>query len=98
MYKSNIKGLLKSDIAPVGAISIARHFEGKAKENGITLVALIITIIVLIILSAVTIFIFIESGLLTTASKGTENYANAQEYEKEIMNNIDEKAKDVVKK
>ncbi len=29
----SLKGLLKSDIAPVGAISIARHFEGKAKER-----------------------------------------------------------------
>jgi len=53
------------------------------EEKGITLVALIITIIVLIILAAVTIITFTDSGLLETASKGTQNYANAQ---KEILN------------
>ena len=66
-------------------------------EKGITLVALIITIIVLLILAAVTIFAFTKSGLLKTTSKGTESYANAQEYEKQIMNNIDKKVDDVVK-
>ncbi len=68
------------------------------KEQGITLVALIITITVLIILAGITIFALTDSRLLQTASKGTENYANAQEYEKQIMNDIDEKANEVVKK
>ena len=58
-------------------------------ENGITLVALIITIIVLIILAAVTIITFTDSGLLNTAVEGTQNYANAQETEKNIMENLD---------
>lgn len=66
------------------------------RERGITLVALIITIIVLIILSAVTIFAFTKSGLLQTASKGTENYANAQEYEQKVMNDIDKHAQNIV--
>ncbi len=69
----------------------------KREETGITLVALIITIIVLIILAAVTIFAFTESGLLQTASRGTQNYANAQEYEKQIMDKIDKKANEAVK-
>lgn len=47
-------------------------------EKGITLVALIITIIVLIILAAVTIVSFKNSNLIGTAINGTINYANAQ--------------------
>lgn len=58
-------------------------------ENGITLVALIITIIVLIILAAVTIVTFTDSGLFKTATEGTQNYANAQQTEQKIMENLD---------
>lgn len=47
-------------------------------EGGITLVALIITIIILIILAAVTIYSFTDSNLIKTATNGTVNYANAQ--------------------
>ena len=88
---------LKLDEISVKEISNHQCFKYITKEEGITLVALIITIIVLIILAAVTIFAFTETGLLQTASKGTENYVNAQEYEKQIMDNIDNHAKDVVK-
>ncbi len=74
------------------------NFENtKREEKGITLVALIITIIVLIILAAVTIITFIEMGILETASKGAEDYESAKEYEKHIMNDIDEKANKIVK-
>ncbi len=65
-------------------------------ENGITLVALIITIIVLIILAAVTIITFTDSGLLNTAVEGTQNYANAQETEKNIMQNLDNYANKIL--
>lgn len=51
------------------------------QENGITLVALIITIIVLIILAAVTIMAVTKNGMIDKAIQGTENYANAQYYE-----------------
>ena len=57
-------------------------------ENGITLVALIITVIVLIILAAVTIVSFRESNLINTAVEGTTNYANAQKYEVNLMDDI----------
>lgn len=57
-------------------------------ENGITLVALIITIIVLIILAAVTIMSFKDSNLINTAVNGTINYANAQAYETKIMDDL----------
>ena len=51
------------------------------EEKGITLVALIITIIVLIILAAVTIMSITNDGFINTAINGTQNYANAQMYE-----------------
>ena len=54
-------------------------------SNGITLVALIITIIILIILAAVTIFAFRDSKLIEVAINGTTNYANAQSVEESIM-------------
>lgn len=66
-------------------------------ESGITLVALIITIIVLIILAAVTIITFTETGLLNTAVEGTQNYANAQSYEQNIMDNLDKYSNQVIK-
>lgn len=86
-----------NSIYVVGTSSRRPFYKCKAQERGITLVALIITIIVLIILAAVTIIILTEAGILRTASKGAEDFANAQEYEKQIINNIDEKAKDLVK-
>ncbi len=60
------------------------------EEKGITLVALIITIIVLIILAAVTIMSFRESGIMNTAVNGTINYAKAQEDEKIKMDQLDD--------
>lgn len=67
------------------------------RERGITLVALIITIIVLILLAAVTIFAFTESGILQTTSKEAENYANIQRYEEEVIQIISDFADDVVR-
>lgn len=58
------------------------------EEKGITLVALIITIIVLIILAAVTIMSFKDSNLINTAVNGTINYANAQSYEQQTMDDL----------
>jgi len=50
----------------------------KQKERGITLVALIVTIIVLVILSAVTIYAVVELNIVGVATKGTEDYTAAQ--------------------
>lgn len=66
-------------------------------ENGITLVALIITIIVLIILAAVTIITFTDSGILNTGVEATQNYANAQKYEQNIMENLDKYSNQIIK-
>ncbi len=57
-------------------------------QQGITLVALIITIIVLIILAAVTIISVNNMGLVPLAINGTQNYAIAQETEGSLVNGI----------
>ena len=51
------------------------------KNQGITLIALIITIIVMLILVAVTIQVVINSGLLKTAGDAVSDYKNVQEQE-----------------
>ena len=56
------------------------------QEKGITLVALIITIIILIILAAVSVGAIAQSGLLDLAGKSTENFSQHIKYENEFMN------------
>ena len=51
------------------------------KENGITLVALVISIIVIIILAGVTINTLINNGIIDKAKTATQEYKNAQDYE-----------------
>lgn len=51
-------------------------------QKGITLVALVITIIVLLILAGVTISLTLgNNGIFTTAQKAAKNYTNAQDKE-----------------
>ena len=57
-------------------------------ENGITLVALIITIIVLIILAAVSINAILSSNFINLATQGTINYAEAQVDEEKKLDNV----------
>lgn len=68
------------------------------EEKGITLVALIITIIVLIILAAVTIMSFTQTGIINTAVNGTINYANAQRHELVTMNDLDTNLQQIIQK
>ena len=58
------------------------------KEKGITLVALMITIIILIILAAVTIFSVTNHNIIGKATAGTEEYAKGQHYELNEMDNV----------
>ena len=51
------------------------------KSNGITLIALIITIIVMLILVAVSVNILIKSNLIGTAEKTVNKYKTASEEE-----------------
>ncbi|MCI8392375.1 MAG: hypothetical protein HFJ24_03870 [Clostridia bacterium] len=68
------------------------------QEKGITLVALIITIIVLVILAAVTINAAFNSGIIETAVNGAVNYADAQNKEQVTFDDLDKNIQDIVKK
>ncbi len=58
-------------------------------QKGITLVALVITIIVLLILAGVTITLTLgENGIFKTAEKAGENYTKAQREELERLNSF----------
>ncbi|MCI8519082.1 MAG: hypothetical protein HFJ51_03060 [Clostridia bacterium] len=62
---------------------MSKHFF--KRENAITLVALIITIIVLIILAAVSINTVFKAQFINLATQGTINYAEAQTNEQKQM-------------
>lgn len=59
------------------------------KENGITLIALIITIIVMLILVIVTVSFAINGGLFNNAKKASGDYSQAIENEKKIVDDVD---------
>ncbi len=60
------------------------------KERGITLVALVVTIIILLILAGVTLNIALsENGLFQRAKGTAKRYENASGNETEILNNLD---------
>ena len=67
------------------------------KEKGITLVALIITIIVLIILAAITLQTLVVDGVLNLAMQGSINYSQAQSNEISMLNELNGKLQDVTK-
>ena len=58
------------------------------KQGGITLVALIITIIVMLILVAVSVNVLIKSNLMGTAGKAGNSYKTAAGQEQNIENSI----------
>lgn len=56
------------------------------KERGITLVALVVTIVVLLILAGVSISLVLgENGLINKAKKAKTDYENAANYESGIL-------------
>ena len=58
-------------------------------QKGITLVALVITIIVLIILAGISISLVLNNGnLVEKAKQGASNYQNAAAIEKQEIQNI----------
>ncbi len=67
------------------------------QEGGITLMALIITIIVLIILAAITIGTAYTSGIIQMGTQGAKDYANSALKENEILNETTAYVEDVVK-
>ena len=54
-------------------------------QKGITLIALVITIIILLILAMVSIKLVMNSGIITRAEKGVDEYSKAQEDETEKL-------------
>ena len=59
-------------------------------QRGITLIALVVTIIVLIILAGVSIsLLFGNYGVVTKAKEGKNMQANAQVYETRSLTNVD---------
>ena len=59
------------------------------RENGITLVALIITIIILVILAAVSVAAVYNMGIVNYAVNGTQNYASAAVAENQMLGNTE---------
>lgn len=60
------------------------------KERGITLVALVVTIVVLLILAGVTLSLVLsQNGIINKAKEGKTEYENATNYEKTILNDTD---------
>lgn len=60
------------------------------QEKGITLVALVITIIVLIILAAVSIsLVFGSEGIIARTKQAAKDYQNAENAERQIVTNVE---------
>ena len=65
--------------------------EPQAKERGITLIALVITIIILLILAGITIGLVTgDNGLLAQATRAKEETENAQIKEEEVLTNYED--------
>ena len=61
----------------------------KQGNSGITLIALVITVIVLIILAGVTISMVVgDDGIITKAKEASQNMSNATSEEKELLQNM----------
>lgn len=61
------------------------------KEKGITLVALVVTIVVLLILAGVSLSLVLnQQGIVTKSKAGAVNYTNAQNAEFEMLTNMEE--------
>ena len=58
------------------------------KNNGITLIALIITIVIMLILAGVTISILINNGIIGKAKDAKDKTAEAYEEEKTVGDNL----------
>lgn len=66
------------------------------REKGITLVALVITIIVLIILAAVSISAVMNTGLIDNAKTAKNNYNTASFQESDWINNVTTEANTLI--
>ena len=61
------------------------------KEKGITLIALVVTVIILLILAGVTLSMTLnEGGIFSKAKKAADNYKIAQNNETDMVNSINQ--------
>ena len=76
----------------------SRNCEKMTKEqHGITLVALVITVIIIIILATVAInFAFGNNGLVNRAEQARDFYANDTKYTEQSITNVDQYLKGVL--
>ena len=65
-------------------------------EKGITLVALVITIVILIILATVSISFAVKGGLFDRAQQGAELYRNSEIDEQRVLNTVDDTVTNLV--
>ena len=68
-------------IKPVGVALLGDPLQKRNTQSGITLVALIITVIVLLILAMVSIRLVMNGGIIDRAEKGTASYSSEEELE-----------------
>ena len=68
------------------------------KEKGITLIALIITIIILVILAAVSIRAAYNTGIIDYGINGTQKYAEEGKKEKRVLSDTEEFMKSMLNK
>ncbi len=88
MQEENKKGKMKNNIFVQKKI---REEKDKKYSKGITLVALVITIIVLIILAGISINLVLgENGLFNRAKKAAEDYKQAAIDEQKMTNDLEE--------
>lgn len=67
------------------------------KEKGITLIALVITIIVLLILAGITMILVMgENGLIAKAMEAGKNYTEAESAENKDLNQLDNNIKEYI--
>lgn len=60
------------------------------KERGITLVALVVTVVVLLILAGITLTLVLgQNGIVTKTNAAKTNYTNAQAQETEELTNAE---------
>ncbi len=67
-------------------------------QKGITLVALVITIIVLLILAGITISLTVgQRGILNRAQEAGKNYTNAARYEDQQLTDLDQQTEQILR-
>ena len=67
-------------------------------QKGITLVALVITIIVLLILAGITISLTVgQRGILNRTQEAGKNYTNAARYEDQQLTDLDQQTEQILR-